>query len=107
MARMSRKSKTLATKRDEHRVLLETIGDRIDQARSALDRLWKLHEQDFGKDEEYVRDGGFTDAGVRRLHALFSEGKRNMEIAEFFGVSDAAIAYRRKTYSRIAPFSKG
>jgi DNA-binding NarL/FixJ family response regulator len=74
----------------------EKMGGAIDDAEAALKRLWRLHELEFGADGEYVRDGGFTDAGRKRLMQLFEEGKRNSEIAVFFGVSDAAIAYHRK-----------
>lgn len=102
MARTNVKPKSLATKRDEQRFQLEALGGHLDDLLRIRDKLWKLHEREFGKDEEYIKDGGFTEAGVRRLHALFAEGKRNVEIAEFFGVSDAAIAYRRKQYERRA-----
>jgi len=93
--------KTIADKRDEQRMLLEKVGDALDEASRGLKRLWKLHETEFGPDNEYIRDGSFTDAGRKRLHQLFGEGKRNFEIAAFFGVTDAAVAYHRKRWMQL------
>jgi hypothetical protein len=92
---------TISKKRDDARVLLEKLGDNLESAQKHLASLWKLHEKEFGKDDEYLREGSFTDAGRRRLHQLLEEGKRNMEIAEFFGVTDAAIAYHRKRWRQL------
>ena len=93
--------KTIANKRDEQRVQLEKLGDAMEDASRAWKRLWRLHETEFGGEGEYVRDGGFTDAGRKRLRQLFEEGRRNMEIAAFFGVTDAAVAYHRKRWMQL------
>jgi hypothetical protein len=93
--------KTIADKRDEQRVLLEKVGGALDDASGALKRLWKLYDSEFGAEGEYVRDGAFTEAGRKRLRNLFEEGRRNMEIAAFFGVTDAAIAYHRKRWMQL------
>lgn len=93
--------KTISDKRDDERSALENIGDALDAAKRQLDRLWKLHETEYGKDSEYMRDGSFTDAGRKRLRQMFEDRKRNMEIAAFFGVSDSAIAYQRKRWMQL------
>jgi hypothetical protein len=92
--------KTIWDRRDEHRAILERCGDGLHDALRELDKLWKIHEAEFGTDGEYLRDGGFSDAGLKRLRQLFDEGKRNMELARFFGVTDAAIAYQRKRWQQ-------
>lgn len=93
--------KTISDKRDEQRVLLEKVGDGLEDAGRALKRLWKLYHSEFGGEGEYVVDGSFTEAGRKRLRVLFEDGKRNMEIAAFFGVTDAAIAYHRKRWMQL------
>ena len=92
--------KTISDKRDEQRAILERLGDAVHDAQRELDRLWKLHETEFGSESEYLRDGSFSDAGLKRLQQLFADGKRNMELARFFGVTDAAIAYQRKRWEQ-------
>lgn len=92
---------TISDKRHDQRVALEEVQDLVDLLSAKLKRLWKLHEQEFGKADEYIRDGGFTEAGRKRLKALLLDGKRNAEIAEFFGVTDAAIAYHRKRWRQL------
>ncbi len=92
---------TISDKRDDQRIALEQLGAAMDAAKRQLDRLWKLHETEFGTDGEYIRDGGFTDAGRKRLRQMFGDGRRNMEIAAFFGVSDSAIAYQRKRWMQL------
>lgn len=91
---------TVSNKRDEERVALENLGDLISSAQRAVNTLWELHETKYGADGEYIRDGAFTDAGIKRLRQMFFEGKRNMELAKFFGVTDAAIAYQRKQWKK-------
>lgn len=93
--------RTISDKRDEQRAALERMGDALEDAKKSLGLLWKLHEGEFGSDDQYVRDGGFTDAGRKRLRQMFDEGKRNVEIAAFFGVTDAAIAYHRKRWEQL------
>jgi hypothetical protein len=93
--------KTISDKRDEQRTLLEKLGDNLEEARKNLSKLWALHEGEFGSDDEYIRDGAFTEAGRKRLHQMLIEGKKNFEIAEFFGVTDAAIAYHRKRWMQL------
>ena len=90
--------KTISHQRDEQRAILERLGDTFAEAQRELKKLWKLHETEFGTDGEYLRDGSFTDAGLKRLRQLFVDGKRNMDLARFFGVTDAAIAYQRKRW---------
>ncbi len=91
------KIKMISDKRDEQRRSLEKLGDALHDGQKELDRLWTLHEMEFGSDETpYVEHGSFTDAGKKRLYALFNEGKSNRELSKFFGVTDAAIAYHRK-----------
>jgi len=91
--------KTISDQRDEQRVALELLGDALRSAQKELDRLWKLHEAKFGsEDDTYIRDGAFTDAGLKRLRLFFEENKRNVELAQFFGVTDGAIAYQRKRW---------
>ena len=92
---------TISHKRDDQRVLLEKLGDQLYDAQAILKKLWKLHENEFGSDGEYIRDGGFTDAGRKRLRQLLEDGKKNCEISEFFGVTDAAIAYHRKRWRQL------
>lgn len=90
--------KTISDQRDEQRVALELLGDALHSAQTQLDRLWKLHEAKFGNDDTYIRDGSFTEAGIKRLYQFFEEKKRNVELAQFFGVTDGAIAYHRKRW---------
>ena len=88
---------TISDRRDEQRRALEKVGASLDDAKKELDRLWKLHEMEFGSENApYVDDGGFTDVGKKRLYDLLNEGKTNRELSNFFGVTDAAIAYHRR-----------
>lgn len=98
---MATKTKTIANRRDEERSILEHMGDDLDDAKGRLAQLWDIHETKYGTDGEYLCDGSFTDAGRKRLRQLFESGKRNMEIAEFFGVTDAAVAYQRKRWMQL------
>ena len=93
--------KSISDKRDDQRMALERIGDALETAKGQLDRLWKLHEIEYGGDGAYIREGSFTDAGRKRLRQMFADKKRNMEIATFFGVSDSAIAYQRKRWAQL------
>lgn len=88
---------TISDRRDEQRHALEKVGDFLDDAKKELDRLWKLHKMEFGSEEApYVDGSAFTDVGKKRLYDLLDEGKTNRELSNFFGVTDAAIAYHRK-----------
>jgi hypothetical protein len=91
------KVKTISDRRDEQRRGLEKIEDSLDDAKKELNRLWKLHEMEFGGEKTpYVDDGAFTDVGKKRLYDLLNEGRTNRELSNFFGVTDGAIAYHRK-----------
>jgi len=88
---------TISDRRDEQRRALEKVGESLDDAKKELNRLWQLHEMEFGSEKTpYVDDGAFTDVGKKRLYDLLSEGRTNRELSNFFGVTDAAIAYHRK-----------
>ncbi|WP_374254146.1 hypothetical protein [Xanthobacter sp.] len=91
-------AKTISDQRDDERATLERLGGALETAQKELGRLWQLHEAKFGGEGEYLRDGAFTDAGLKRLRHFFGEGKKNVELARFFGVSDSAIAYQRKKW---------
>ncbi len=92
---------TISDKKIGQRAALEEMQDLVDALGRKMKGLWKLHDQEFGADDEYIRDGGFTEAGRKRLRAMLADGKRNVEIAEFFGVTDAAIAYHRKRWRQL------
>ena len=93
--------KSIVDQRDENRALLEKMGDSLEEGQRVLKQLWRQHQTEYGGEGEYVRDGSFTEAGRKRLQAFFIEGKRNMEIAAFFGVTDAAVAYHRKRWMQL------
>lgn len=93
---------TITAKRDDERVTLEELTDLHHDLKKIIERLWKIHETQYGTDGQYLDEkGGFTEAGKKRLYGMFAEaGHKNAELARFFGVTDAAIAYHRKAWLR-------
>ena len=97
---MAKKLPTLTDRRDETYDALCAVNDALDEAKKRVAALFKLHETEFGSEKApYVEDGSFTHEGKKRLRQLFAEGKRNRELARFFNVTDAAIAYHRNKVS--------
>lgn len=93
---MAKKLPTLKDRRDETYDALCAMNDSLDAAKKRLETLFKLHEAEYGSDKvNYVEDGSFTTEGKKRLRQLLFDGKRNRELARFFNVTDAAIAYHR------------